>query len=141
MEPYNIIRILVVIIAGFAIYFGYKLFYLVAERQGKLKISGKDNSLELEDVGPGIFFAAFGTIILVSILLLQPYNETINTNSADGSSQVTNRTPAGNVSNTIHHGSFLINHFLPGTNGLLRKKGSTYSKEWSKKRKMIKNRD
>jgi hypothetical protein len=79
MEAYNIIRIIVVLISGLSIYLGYRLFYLVTERQGKLKIKDKDTSITLGDVGPGIFFALFGTIVLVFVLSTQPYVETITT--------------------------------------------------------------
>ena len=75
MESYNIIRIIIVLISGMSIYFGYKLFYLVTERQGTLKIEGKEATLSLQDVGPGIFFALFGSIVLIATLATQPYSE------------------------------------------------------------------
>ena len=75
MESYNIIRVIIVIISGLSIFFGYKLFYLVTERQGNLIIKDKNRSLALSDVGPGVFFALFGAIVLVSVLVTQPYTE------------------------------------------------------------------
>lgn len=76
MEDYNIIRTLIVLISGMSILLGFFLFKIVAERQGQLKISDKDSSLELSDVGPGVFFALFGATILISVLITQPYIDT-----------------------------------------------------------------
>jgi len=75
IEAYNIIRILVVLISGISIYFGYRLFSIVTERQGKLKIEDKDTALELSDVGPGVFFSFFGSAVLIGVLITQPYSE------------------------------------------------------------------
>lgn len=58
-------RLLAVLIAGLAIYLGFRLFYLAAEKQGELRVSGKQFSLRLADVAPGIYFALFGSAVLV----------------------------------------------------------------------------
>lgn len=95
MEAYNIIRILVVCISGISIFCGYKLFYLVTERQGNLKIEGKDATVTLSDVGPGVFFALFGSAVLVATLLTQPYSESsTESTTEDGTIVSTSRAPA-----------------------------------------------
>ncbi|MBQ4837362.1 hypothetical protein [Pseudoalteromonas luteoviolacea] len=75
----DIERIVIVIIAGISIYLGYRLFYLVKETQGKMKVSGGDYTIDLSDVGPGIYFAVFGSIILVSSLFSKVEKEAITT--------------------------------------------------------------
>ncbi len=58
-------RLLVVSFGGLSIYLGYKLFFHLpdsAEQEGKLDIPGL--KIVLTKVGPGIFFLAFGAIIL-----------------------------------------------------------------------------
>jgi hypothetical protein len=93
IEPYNIIRMMVVIISGVSIFFGYRLFSTVTERQGTLKIAGQESTLELSDVGPGVFFSLFGSIVLVAVLWTQPYEETNSKNSITGVTDST-RTPS-----------------------------------------------
>ena len=58
-------RIIAVIISGLSIYFGYRLFFhLPFERghEGQLELPGV--KIVLSRVGPGVFFAAFGTVVL-----------------------------------------------------------------------------
>ena len=58
-------RILAVLIGGMAIYLGYRLFFhLPFERghKGELELPGV--KIVLSRVGPGVFFAAFGSIVL-----------------------------------------------------------------------------
>lgn len=58
-------RILAVAIGGVAIYLGYRLFFhLPFDRsdQGELELPGL--KIVLSRVGPGVFFAAFGTLVL-----------------------------------------------------------------------------
>ncbi|RDE22879.1 hypothetical protein DV711_09980 [Motiliproteus coralliicola] len=58
-------RITVVLIAGVSIFFGYRLFFhLPFERshEGQLELPGV--KIVLSRVGPGIFFAAFGSLVL-----------------------------------------------------------------------------
>jgi len=99
MESYNIIRILITIIAGMSIFLGYRLFHLVTERQGQLKIQGKETKVSLGDVGPGIFFAFFGTFVLTVILYSQPYKEQY-TKSPNGD-VTSSRGPASVISDSI----------------------------------------
>lgn len=93
MESYNIIRLATVLVAAMSIYFGYRLFYIVTERQGKLKIQNQEYSLQLSDVGPGVFFALFGAVVIIIITIWQPYSEK-TTISADGGIETTSREPA-----------------------------------------------
>ena len=58
-------RIIAVIVGSLAIYFGYKLFLLLPtqnDSNGKIELPGF--SVVLAKVGPGIFFAAFGSILV-----------------------------------------------------------------------------
>jgi len=58
-------RIIAVIVGPLAIYFGYKLFLLLPtqnDSKGKIELPGF--SVVLAKVGPGIFFAAFGSILV-----------------------------------------------------------------------------
>ena len=71
----SIERIVSVVIGGFAIYFGYRLFLSLPEQvpgSGRFKLPG-GTSLYLTRVGPGVFFSLFGTV-LVSLALLSPVN-------------------------------------------------------------------
>lgn len=68
-------RIMSVVIGGFAIYFGYRLFLSLPEQapgSGRFKLPG-GTSLYLTRVGPGVFFSLFGTV-LVCFALLSPVN-------------------------------------------------------------------
>jgi len=63
-------RILAVLIGGGSIYLGYRLFFHIPDdsnHQGRLELPGM--KLVLTKVGPGIFFAVFGCIVLVYSLL------------------------------------------------------------------------
>ncbi|MFX0199004.1 MAG: hypothetical protein ACFFCW_23015 [Candidatus Hodarchaeota archaeon] len=62
-------RMMVVIIGGIAIYLGYRLFALLpteSDSAGKIQLPGF--SVVLSRVGPGVFFAAFGSIFLYQSL-------------------------------------------------------------------------
>jgi hypothetical protein len=58
-------RITAVLIGGISIYFGYRLFFhlpLDTNHEGKLELPGI--KIVLSRVGPGVFFAAFGSAVL-----------------------------------------------------------------------------
>ena len=58
-------RIIAVLIGGFSIYLGYRLFFhLPFERshEGELELPGV--KIVLSRVGPGVFFGVFGTLVL-----------------------------------------------------------------------------
>lgn len=62
-------RLLVVGFGGMAIYLGYKLFFHLpyqADHEGKLEIPGV--KIVLSRVAPGVFFLAFGAIVLLQSL-------------------------------------------------------------------------
>jgi hypothetical protein len=66
-------RLVVVLIGGMAVYFGYRLFLNVPEQKDS---SGKvvlpwDISIVMNRVGPGIFFALFG-VVVVGLALIRP---------------------------------------------------------------------
>jgi hypothetical protein len=81
MEPLTfrfIERILVVLIGGASIYFGYRLFSSVpgqSDGKGTFKFP-MHTSVILTKVGPGVFFALFGTVA-ICIALLQPQVTTL----------------------------------------------------------------
>jgi len=59
-------RLLAVAIGGLAIYLGYRLFRLVPESkdsEGRVTFS-KDLSIVVSRVGPGVFFALFGALVV-----------------------------------------------------------------------------
>lgn len=68
-DPVSILRmlerIIVVVIGGIAIYLGYRLFFhLPFERSHKGELELPGVKIVLSRVGPGVFFAAFGSIVL-----------------------------------------------------------------------------
>src|SRR5688572_30102056 len=65
-------RCLVVAVSGLAIYLGYRLFFVVLERQGEISIkTGSKYEIRMRDVAPGTFFALFGAVVL-AVSLLKP---------------------------------------------------------------------
>lgn len=68
-EPVEILRmferIIAVMIGGFSIYLGYRLFFHLPyekSHQGELELPGV--KIVLSRVGPGIFFGVFGTLVM-----------------------------------------------------------------------------
>ncbi len=62
-------EVIIALAGALSIYYGYRLFYIAKEKQGQLRIqTGKDQSLSMIDLAPGIFFALFGAGILVASL-------------------------------------------------------------------------
>lgn len=133
IESYNIIRILVVVIAGLSIFYGYSLFKIVTERQGTLKVNNKETTLEMSDVGPGVYFSLFGSLVLITVLATQPTKETTTTNSDSGTTSTT-REPASSTGELTSGFNFDVEtacieeahleHFSNGValSGLLREK-------------------
>jgi len=63
-------RMLFVLGGILCIYLGYRLFYVVQDKQGEFKVKyGSDVELRLSEVAPGIFFAVCGTAILAASLI------------------------------------------------------------------------
>lgn len=87
-----LVRIIAVIVGGVSMYFGYRL--LMKER-GKSKGKGTitlpgDISIDLRRVGPGVFFALFGAIVVgVSLWKTTTYTETTTTTPGGEHSTVT----------------------------------------------------
>lgn len=66
-------RILALLIGGFTIFLGYKLFMHLPEKtnsEGKIILPG-NISVYLSRVGPGVFFAVFGTIVVAASFYFQ----------------------------------------------------------------------
>ena len=63
-------RLVIVLIGGMAIYLGYRLFLAVkAEAEGEAKISlPHDVTVMVSRVGPGVFFALFGSMVVIASL-------------------------------------------------------------------------
>jgi hypothetical protein len=62
-------RIVAVLLGGMAIYYGFRLFMVVpveTQSDGKIKLPGM--SVVLSKAGPGVFFAAFGTLVVLTSL-------------------------------------------------------------------------
>lgn len=63
-------RIIAVLLGGLAIYYGFRLFLVVPVQtlsDGKIQMPGL--SVVLAKAGPGLFFAAFGAIVVVTSLM------------------------------------------------------------------------
>jgi hypothetical protein len=63
-------RLAIVLIGGMAIYLGYRLFLAVrAEAEGEARITlPHDVTVMVSRVGPGVFFALFGSIVVIASL-------------------------------------------------------------------------
>jgi hypothetical protein len=63
-------RLAIVLIGGMAIYLGYRLFLAVkAEAEGEARITlPHDVTVMVSRVGPGVFFALFGSLVVVASL-------------------------------------------------------------------------
>lgn len=89
-------RLVVVSIGALAIFLGYKLFRAVkatGESDAQIKLPG-DVTVMLTRVGPGVFFALFGTLVVgASFVYPVSYTETLRT-TADGIEQ---RTQAAGI--------------------------------------------
>lgn len=99
----DIERLVIVIIAGMAVYLGFKLFYVVTTKQGEMRLGGNNYNLQLQDVAPGIYFALFGSIVLVIALFQRVSQENIQetkltTSSSSKTVTTINRTTASNSS-------------------------------------------
>ncbi len=71
-----IFRLAVLLLGGVSIFCGYRLFLILrqegegaaAEQGGELMIRSGDSRLTLRSAAPGIFFSAFGTLIVIVVL-------------------------------------------------------------------------
>ena len=88
-------RLLVVGFGGMSIYFGYKLFFHLphqADHKGKLDLLGM--KIVMSRVAPGIFFLAFGAVILLSNLS-SGITQTVNNTSMAGDRGERSKTFSG----------------------------------------------
>lgn len=66
----SIERIFAVLLGGLAVYYGFRLFLVVpveTHSDGRIQLPGM--SVVLAKAGPGLFFAAFGAIVIVTSLM------------------------------------------------------------------------
>ncbi len=80
-------RVLAVVVGGFCIYLGYRLFLRIPEQkegEAEIKFPG-DISIYIARVGPGVFFALFGAVIvgLSFYLDVEYFQQTPNHTPAD----------------------------------------------------------
>jgi hypothetical protein len=62
---YYIFKIIPMLIAGVAIYLGYRLFILGVTGQASLSVKSKDISGQLLNAAPGLFFAVGGIVAII----------------------------------------------------------------------------
>ena len=70
ISAHSIERIIAVLLGGLAVYYGFRLFLVVpveSRSDGKIQLPGL--SVVLAKAGPGLFFAAFGAIVVVTSLM------------------------------------------------------------------------
>lgn len=61
-------RLGIVAVSGVSIWAGYRLFRVVTEARANAEIEGHGVKLTMSQVGPGVFFALFGAIVLIYAL-------------------------------------------------------------------------
>jgi len=77
-------RVLLIVVGGFAIYLGYKLFLVIpsADRgEGKIALPG-GVSIFLTRIGPGVFFALFGAGV-IGYSVTRPVKYSLPTNGTE----------------------------------------------------------
>ncbi len=62
---YFAFKMVPVVVAGFCIYLGYRLFVLGVTGQASLVVNAKDISGQLINGAPGLFFAVGGVVALI----------------------------------------------------------------------------
>ena len=69
-EERGIERLLIVVFGGVSMLLGYRLFRITAQNTGQLIAKkGGHFSIQLSQIGPGVFFALFGSAVLAYALL------------------------------------------------------------------------
>ncbi|RLA49169.1 MAG: hypothetical protein DRR42_15895 [Gammaproteobacteria bacterium] len=76
MEPDQIVlvaraveRVAILFLAGLCIWAGYRLFFLVSKSKSEARLKGQDFELSLINVGPGVIFAMFGALVLITAIV------------------------------------------------------------------------
>lgn len=88
-------RILVVLFGGLSIYLGYRLFFhLPMEKRSGGELTFPGMKIVLTRVGPGVFFAAFGSVVLL-YSLTNPIR--VKTAAKSDATQVTKEYASGNA--------------------------------------------
>jgi hypothetical protein len=83
-------RLLITGIAGISIYLGYRLFSLIPlshDSRGEFNIPNL-GKISLTRVGPGVFFALFGSSVLIYSLASPVSHQTQVTTSPDGKKDI-----------------------------------------------------
>lgn len=57
-------RVVIVLVSGMSIWCGYKLFSIVTEADSRGMLESKGLKFRFSRVGPGVFFALFGSLVL-----------------------------------------------------------------------------
>lgn len=65
-------RILIVLLGGSCMYMGYRLFSVSMSESGKMVLEKSGWKFQLSQVGPGVFFALFGSVVLGYAMFLAP---------------------------------------------------------------------
>lgn len=93
IELLMIYRMLIVLGGILCIYLGYRLFYVVQERQGDFKLKyNEDLHIQIRDIAPGTYFAVCGTLILAASLMFK--TEVITETSSGNTAQNPVQNPA-----------------------------------------------
>lgn len=86
IEEYRAIeRIIIILIAGASVTFGWNLFKIGVVSESTGTFQGKGWRITLQKAGPGLFFALFGTAICITSLI-----STLNVNSHQTQTEDTN---------------------------------------------------
>jgi hypothetical protein len=80
-------RLAAVVIGGMAIYLGYRLFQAIpaqgGEGEARISLPG-DVSIMISRVGPGVFFALFGTLVVAGSLYFAIKHDETSRSTAEG---------------------------------------------------------
>lgn len=70
ISAHSVERIIAVLLGGLGIYYGFRLFLVVPfETRGDGKIQLPGISVIMAKAGPGLFFAAFGAVVIITSLM------------------------------------------------------------------------
>jgi hypothetical protein len=61
-------RLGIVAISGLTLWYGFRLFTIVTDADARARLEGQGFNLSFTRVGPGVFFALFGSVVLVYAL-------------------------------------------------------------------------
>jgi len=81
-------RILIVLFGGLSLFFGWNLFRVGVMQEQRAEFKNGDVSVTLQKVGPGIFFALFGSCILV-VAMSNTFRDSEETRSLENGGETT----------------------------------------------------